>query len=263
MTPNKSYFLIVSGNRCGSTWLEFMLNMLPDVSLEYEVQWTDQYLSDLHISMKQEGFDVQRMFDLISAESCVVGSKLVFPPHLSVLTDEAAEFNRIIGNNISIIHIGRPYIESYLSKLRNGGHLRNKLGGEPPVESKRWLVDEYKETVLTDNTKINLVLDEVERDFQCRLQNDQFNLSLNNGIRPYFYTEYCNIADNFSHIVSIIGSHADDNQIKEILAAPPTQKLPYINYKSCIQNYGELMRLSDCYEKKRLASIKNQSKFTY
>ena len=116
--------MIVSGNRCGSTLLECMLGELADVSVDFEFQWTDKVPTPAHVSLMQQN-DIKSFLRESLPKNRILGSKLVVPPVHSISNKNISDLSKIF-KNIFIIHIGRNYFDSFLSKYRGSGHVKSE-----------------------------------------------------------------------------------------------------------------------------------------
>jgi hypothetical protein len=254
-------FITLSGNRCGSTWLQFMFNCLPDVSADFEAQLVNEVPTSFHIALKSAQTNLYNIFDKLADDSkCqIAGTKLVVPPsHLLNFSD--IEFLRnTIDKNTAIIQIGRKYLDSCLSKLRNAGHLQNDNGMSPPKHTQQWL---RKDPPLSITEKISVDLEWLKNDLEIRLRHDELFLCLAEDLRKYTYVEYNDIKHKFSSLVAFIGSQASDIEISEILSAPPTKKLPNWNVEESILNFSEINKIGDIYERHRIELLKKKSMIT-
>lgn len=247
---DSTYFLIVSGNRAGSTWLELSLNALQDVSASLEMHWAKTAPTPLHVAMLEPGFDLLRKLDQLRDGRSVAGSKLVLPgqdrlENIDGIPDRIPELLRIV-------HLSRRYVDSYLSRVRNGGHLRNAdgVGSAHP-----WLSDSLVEKTFCSSEPIELDLLEARGNFERRLSYDEQIRRLDNGHRKYLLVDYESLAAQFRDIARHVGSNADDGELLKVISAPPTRKLPTIEYKKLICNYEELIELSSEFERRRQAIL--------
>ncbi|NQU65637.1 MAG: hypothetical protein HQ517_15325 [SAR324 cluster bacterium] len=252
-------FLTVSANRSGSTYLELMLNCLPDARTDFEFQWTDNPPTRLHVAMKSPDFDLKSKLVEIADGLPIGGSKMVVPGVASLGSKDFREIREALIPEISIIHIGRKYVDSYLSKLRNIGHLRNPEGVLLDNESREWL----QETLPNKSAcgKVHVDEDELWRDLRCRYRHDSLFFSLNDGSRPYFYVEYSEIGEKFGEIVRFLHSRTTSKRINEILKRPPTMKLPKIDYSTIVDNFSRVYEIGMHFETMRQRLIRyNQSR---
>lgn len=242
----RSYFLLVSGNRTGSTWLEMSLNALPDVSASLEMQWTDRAPSNLHVAMQASGFDLIRTLDRIAKRRRVAGSKLVLPGQDDVMNLQG--IGAALPEQVRIVHLSRRYIDSFMSRLRNGGHLRNPGATQ---ENHPWLAENFRETVFAGDEKIAIDLHDAERNFERRLAYDQQLTLIGNNGRPYMFVDYQELAAKFTAIARHVGSQSSDEELSHVVADPPTRKLPPIRYADYVSNFEELVILGEAYEQRR------------
>lgn len=259
-----SLFLTVSGNRVGSTYLEFMLDCLPDVRTDYEFQWRKSTRTPLHIALDTPGFDLSSKLTEIAGDSYVGGSKLVVPPEDDLGVKDFKALRRALISELSLVHIGRRYLDSYLSKLMNLGHLRNPEGIEPKNEIHIWLQESLKDDLgIPGNGKLSVDEDDLLRDLKKRYRHDALFFSLNDGSRPYMYVEYSEIESKFEEIVAFISSNATGPQISKILKSPPTKMLPRVEFSDHLENYTRVCEIGDYFESKRQRLIrcrKNRTK---
>ncbi|MEZ0370695.1 MAG: sulfotransferase domain-containing protein [Candidatus Sericytochromatia bacterium] len=245
-------FLSVSGNRCGSTWLEFMLNQLPGVRTDFEFQWVSTPPSELHVAMDQPGFDIDRAFGRISPTTPHVGSKLVFPgqnPAWSA-TDQAG-LRRVLAPDIRIIHVSRSYKDAYLSWRRGSGHVKNTQCEIQTTGIQKWLWSEYQDTFFSETRPIALDLDECRRNFEHRLIAEKFYCSLAQSHR-YYQVRYENIGKEFKQILDFLDIAYQDQVINRLVNNPPTQKLPRMDYQRAVTNFDAYLDLAGSYDAQRL-----------
>src|SRR5215831_3091646 len=132
MAPRVAFFLILSGSRSGSTWLASMVNALPDVRTDYEMQWYDGPLTHMHVSMKQPNFDVRATLLRIVGVGHIFGSKVTVPGTQRLGGDDFMKLSFLITPDIKLVHLSRNYLDCFLSGLRDAGHLRNPEGLAAP-----------------------------------------------------------------------------------------------------------------------------------
>tara|TARA_Y100001970_G_scaffold283604_1_gene399185 strand:+ start:7815 stop:8036 length:222 start_codon:yes stop_codon:yes gene_type:complete len=64
-------FVIVSNQRCGSTWIITSLGNLKDVNVDFETKWSNELLinkqADHHVFLKQNSFE--NIFEKINSSS--------------------------------------------------------------------------------------------------------------------------------------------------------------------------------------------------
>ena len=249
-TDEQSYFLIVSGNRTGSTWLELSLNVLHDVSAAFEMQWTETAPTPFHVAMRSPGFDILRTLDDLREGHRVAGSKLVLPGQVDL--DDIENIPNLVPEEVRIVHLSRRYMDSYLSRIRNAGHLRNPAG---KGSRHPWLADVVVEETFCETDAIDLDLDDARNNFQRRLAFDEQFSRFDDAQHRYFYVDYETLAACFRDIARHVGSGVQDTEIQSVIDAPPTRKLPPIQYANLVRNFDELVSLGTEFESKRQALL--------
>jgi hypothetical protein len=256
-------FLILSGNRCGSTWLTFMLNALPDVAAEFEFQWREDVPSELHVAMKRPGFDLRAALTAISDAVPIRGSKLVCAGSRRFEDADYRGIRDAVPDGIKLVHLTRPYLESFLSKFRNAGHRVNADGVAAPRQSRAWLLDQplswyRKPQHMQDGDCVAIDAESVTADLSNRLANDEFFLSFRDRRSDYMLLEYRDIATRFREVAAHVGSRSSIEQVEDIVSRPPTSKLPAMDYAAFIANFDELAAIGADYEAQRQALFRNQ-----
>ncbi|MDX1400767.1 MAG: hypothetical protein R3245_02500, partial [Kiloniellales bacterium] len=82
-----THFMILSGNRSGSTWLLSLMNALPGVYADFECQIVSEAVSQAHLPLGRLGTAWRDLLaDSAKAQGVsarILGSKLVVPPQHS------------------------------------------------------------------------------------------------------------------------------------------------------------------------------------
>jgi hypothetical protein len=261
---NPALFLILSGNRCGSTWLTFMLNALPDVRAEFEFQWADAVPSELHVAMKRPGFDLQSALTAVSESGSIRGSKMVFAGSRRLSTADYTAIRAAIPDGIKVVHLSRNYFDSFLSKFRNAGHMRNREGVDPPQRCAAWLVQQptawyRKPQHLDDGAREAIDPDVLIADLTSRLANEEFCCSLAARAPDYMIVDYVNLASRFEGIARHVGSQASQDEVQEIVLRQPTSKLPPMDYSLFIANFTVVAQIGAEFEIKRQELLTRQA----
>ena len=113
-------FILVSNQRCGSTWFITSVGNCDKVITDFEVKWSKELLlgkqSPYHLFLKDNSFYNIFNENSFSGENILVGTKFVFDFYKQFPPEHYLDFiNKFQG--YPIIHLQRDYIDVLRSKL--------------------------------------------------------------------------------------------------------------------------------------------------
>lgn len=273
-------FLIIANPRTGSTWLELMLNCLPDVTADLEFKWSNQQnlianvkdtlypmltgnifsptFSEALLLLNKSNITGFRAFfralPFLSKRS-ITGSKLIIDFNAEHPDFEALR-NKIDPDKIKIIHLTRNYheiIESvgngyyHVGNKENTGNKHSKLSSVLMSENNLLNVQMEKKHLNIDQSYLTNYLDAL-------LNTDLFLKTFENKCQ-YIRVDYTEVNKRFYEIVKFIGSSAEKNLIEEILSNPPTKKVSQLLPERATIVDANLIELIDCYEQRRKTEL--------
>lgn len=246
-------FLIVANPRTGSTWLELMLNCLPDVDADLEFKWSNQDNVMLSIDETLTPTLTNPLFSLIFSEALhsishgnITGSKLVVDFNVELPNFDILR-RSLDAKKIKIIHLTRNYHE-IIESVRHG-YVHVKNDSHVGTKNARLL-----SVLSVDNIHIQ-PLDNPEympeemllSALDALFKTDVFFKSLENEFE-YMSVDYSYINQDFYKIARFIGSAVDEAFIPHLLSNPPTKKRS-LPFKPDIDGYS--YELIEVYERCR------------
>ncbi len=255
---NNKNFILLSNQRCGSTWLITSIGNCKMVETDYEIKWSNELLlsepSPYHLFLDKNNLDdIFNKFPNFDINK-VYGSKFVYDFYRNLPFTHYQKFlDKFIG--YKILHITRDYIDILKSKLvGNVVHLLdNKY-----LEKKRLIdktifekQDEYQKMhELSKTNKKKISFNEANSYLLNLFINDILSLSMKN-YNKYLNIEYEEIKQNTDKISDFLQLPLSD--LNEKLFDKPTIKKNNINYQNNFENY----------EKLQLLNLKFKSKIDY
>ncbi len=241
-----------------------MLGELSDVETDYEFKWRPTYEPEpLHMVIPDRFFSCSAALHAISRSAPVVGSKLVLDP-VPLSVEDFSDLKQTIEPDIRIVHLTRDYRDVYLSIARGlfinllrspvqdtkGKKLMTRLL-EFTREKDKWLSSQNRHYIPPGSCEETLV---------TLYKNDMWISSLQEKYEHYMRIDYRKIVDDFSRVLRFIGSNASRAEILQVLAAPPTIKLPKAEVQGIIENAKEVMELATYYEKTKRMHFRNMER---
>ena len=256
----QSKFLIVSNARAGSTWLETMLGVLPDVAVDYEFKWRPQYTpASVHMVIPDGNFSCAEALARIAPDYPVVGSKLVLDPREHT-PEEYAELRGTIDPEVRIVHLSRSLTEVYYSWSRGVYHVLDKdrrdqwAHDRPPSEMLKG-IDSYCGAMPSypnaEGGRVNPA--DCERDVKVLLAHEQWMADIGRTHPNYVRVDYADVDAAFPALVKFVGSAATAEQIADAVRRPPTLKIKAPRFEEYFTNADELLAICRGYEARRAA----------
>lgn len=241
-------FVVFSNPRSGSTWLQTLLRLLPDVYVEYELKWGVTYKSGVHAILDESSPTISQLLEDMDIDVPVTGSKFVF----DVRGLAPADFLKLaakIGPDVRIIHLTRNYRDVFLSIRRGyhhapmrtqklGQHLRNALE-DADIRHAQQVAAQPVPLLTCCNELSDL------------LANDIHVHSLRAAGFPYLQVDYDAVDARLAEIAEFAGSKATHEQIADALARPAVAKLPAFDGNDLVANLEELQPLFESFESLR------------
>lgn len=223
-------FLIVANPRTGSTWLELMLNCLPDVDADLEFKWSNQ--SNLILSIDDivtptltnsiYSLTFSEALDAISKGN-ITGSKLIIDFNAE-LPDFKVLYRSLDPKKIRIIHLTRNYHEIIASVRYGFYHVKN----ENHIETKKTRLYSVLGSEVIAHESPEMPQEALLSYIDALFKIDVFFKSLENEFE-YMSIDYSRINQDFYKTAKYIGSSVDEEFVLHLLSNPPTKKVqpPY------------------------------------
>lgn len=239
-------FVVFSNPRSGSTWLETMLGLLPDVYIDYELKWGVTYTpSDIHAVRHEHSKTISQLLEDMDTDASVTGSKFVFDVH-GLTPLDFRKLTSQVGPEIRIVHLMRNYRDVFLSIRRGFYHapartekLSKRLSGALDSADIRHAQPQSPHNIppLVCFNELTAMLDS-----DIRIH------SLLAAGFPYLQVQYDEVGDKLADIVRFTGSQASPEIVADVLARPAVVKLPPFQGASLVANLPELEPLFDNFE---------------
>ena len=260
---SKDHFILISNQRCGSTWLVTSIGNCKNIKTDYEIKWSEELLigkpSPYHLFLKNQNFD--EIFSKLKKKNyeSIIGSKFVFDFYKPFPQNYYEEFlNKFVG--YKIIHITRDYIDILKSKLigkvfhiLNNKNFKNNRLIDNTIYNKQ---EEYLKILKkskTNNDKINF---NVASSYLINLFiNDLMALSLKSKSQ-YLNISYREIKNNTKKLSSFLNISFEDLQ-KNLFDTPTILKNKN-KYENNFENYDDLNNLNLKLQNK-IKSLQNAS----
>ena len=252
-SKRRAKFITFSNPRSGSTWLETMLGLLPDVHVDYELKWGAAYsLRGIGVAIDAGSRTVSQVLEDMQTDAPVSGSKFVFDaPGLTPL-----DFQKLrgrIGPDVRLIHITRSYRDIFLSMARGFYHAPARMDSlSDRLREAIEKADVARAVFGPPQTVAPLVC---FRQLAVLLDNDLNIRSLREPGSSYIQISYEDVGKNLTNIVRFAGSEASAAAIADVLAHPAVAKLPDFDGDSVITNLAELEPLFEAFEILRAAMV--------
>jgi hypothetical protein len=237
------HFLIIGNGRTGSTWLESNFNQLADVRAYRQIGWRLGEQPD-----HPQRYSVNKSDSMVAiieaacatkeaAPSHVAGSKLIFQPYTYTHPDVFGQLERVIEPEIDLLLLKRSYLDCFLSwKTRGVAHsidpevdaaqrVSGAIESHQPDKPPQHIVLTARGKPMADAAGTRLAVINAIDDILVMFSNDFLARGLVER-RSFRIVDYSNIASEFASLTQFIGSRADDDAIRKIIAHPLTQKLP-------------------------------------
>ncbi|HUR53428.1 MAG TPA: hypothetical protein VMZ71_04830, partial [Gemmataceae bacterium] len=255
----QSKFLIVSNARAGSTWVETMLGVLPDVAVDYEFKWRPKYTpAPVHVVIPDATFRCGDALARIAPDYPVVGSKLVLDPREHT-PEEYAELRGTIGPDVRVVHLSRSLTEVYYSWSRGVYHVLDKdrcehwTHGRPPCEMLGAIDSNCGAMTSYPNAggqRVNP--DDCERDVKVLLAHEQWMAEFARTHPNFVRVDYAEVPELFPAVARFVGSRATVEQIADAVSRPPTLKILAPRFEDYFTNADELLAICQKYEARRV-----------
>ena len=242
----RAKFTVFSNPRSGSTWLETMLGLLPDVHVDYELKWGVNYrVPKVCVVLDENSRSVSEVLEDMETDAPVTGSKFVFDAHGLTLLDFQS-LSRRIGPDVRVIHLTRCYREVFLSIARGYYHAAARI--ERIGERLRQAISGADVSRAEARAPQPVPPAACFRQLAVLLDNDLYVRSLREAGVSYLQISYGEVDERFADIVRFAGSEAPTAVIADVLARPAVTKLPEFTGDSVIANLAELEPLFDAFE---------------
>lgn len=263
---NNKNFILLSNQRCGSTWFITSLGNCKMVETDYEIKWSKELLlskaSPYHLFLDENNLDnIFNRFSNIDMNK-IYGSKFVFDFYKNLPFNNYNKFlNKFTG--YKIIHITRDYIDILKSKLVgkvvhlvDPRYIEHKRIIDKTIYNKQKEYKKMHELSKTNNKKIGFK--EANSYLLNLFINDTLSLSLKNQ-NNYLNIEYEEIKKNTDQISDFLKIPL--NELNEKLFEKSTIKKNNINYQNNFENFENLKTLNLKFRNKIDYLRKNNFKF--
>jgi hypothetical protein len=223
-----------------------MLNALPNITSDYEMNWTTGRLSTHHRSLKDESL-LDILAPLVGKESNAIGSKLVLAPQHDIRLQESVAIKQRLVEADMIIHLHRPLFDSFYSKYIGGGHLRNENNTIVPECTGSWLNDKEYFSGRNAMPVHALDLDYLERDLEKRLEIESIINSVSDRA-GCISVAYSDIKERFYEIALRLNPSVSEAEVCAQLESPPTVCIPKPKPQMLFSNWIEINEMADYYE---------------
>lgn len=245
-------FVLISNQRCGSTWFITSLGNCQNIQVDFEIKWSDQFMSAKkaphQIFLKNDNF--KNIFNKLKKEEGdnIFGTKYVFDFYKRFPLEDYNHFLEKF-RDIKIINLRRNYIEILKSKLIGGvSHLINKNYFEKKRNIDNWIYKNKKKYINVQqnaNKNKNIINFEYAKNYLINLfLNDILALSLNYK-NDCLNIEYKNIHKSFDKIENFLNIGKGENNLYEKFILNPTINKNKTVYESRFENYDNLLNLSN------------------
>tara|TARA_B100000579_G_scaffold435569_1_gene459186 strand:- start:1025 stop:1870 length:846 start_codon:yes stop_codon:yes gene_type:complete len=246
---NNNNFILLSNQRCGSTWLITSLGNCKTIETDYEIKWSNDLLlskaSPYHLFLNNNNLDdIFKKFPNFDIDK-TYGSKFVYDFYKNLPFNNYNEFlNKFIG--YKILHITRDYLDILKSKLVGKViHLLDYKYIEHNRIIDKTIYDKQKEYEkmheLSKTNKKMISFKEANSYLLNLFINDIISLSLKNK-NKYLNIEYEEIKKNINKLSSFL--QVPQKELDEKLFEKPTIKKNNINYKNNFENFEKLQILN-------------------
>lgn len=246
---NNKNFILLSNQRCGSTWLITSIGNCKMVETDYEIKWSNKLLltkqSPYHMFLDKNSLDdIFNKFSNFDVNK-IYGSKFVFDFYKNLPFNNYNQFlNKFIG--YKILHITRDYIDILKSKLvgnvihlLDNKYIDNKRIIDKTIYEKQ---KEYKKMhELSKKNKKKISFKEANSYLLNLFINDILSLSLKNN-NEYLNIEYEEIKKNTDQLSSFL--QLPLNELNEKLFKKTTIKKNNINYQNNFEDFEKLQMLN-------------------
>ncbi len=246
MTRRAEKFVVFSNPRSGSTWLETMLGLLPDVYVDYELKWGVSYIrSGIHAVLHEHSETISQLLEDMDTDAPVTGSKFVFDVHGLTPVDFTKLASKI-GSDVRIVHLMRNYRDVFLSIRRGFHHAPTRT----ETLSKRLSrgLDGADVRHAQSHTPHHIPPLVCFNELVALLDSDLRIHSLQATGFPYLQVQYEEVGNALGDVARFAGSQASPEIIADVLARPAVAKLPTFEAASLIANLAELEPLFDSFE---------------
>ncbi len=259
--------ILVSNQRCGSTWLVTSLGNCKSFATDYEIKWSQDLLigkaSPYHLFLKNTNFkDVFQKFPT-SVNHKTLGTKFVFDfykpfPH--------NEYNKFLDKfeNFQVIHIDRDYIDILKSKifgrvvhLIEPKNLKSQRVIDNTILSKQ---EDYIKNIKNSNNNNNkpITFNAAKSYIINLFINDVLSLSLKNK-NQFLNIKYEDINKSLPKLSNFLKISLEE--LNTVLFKKPVIKKNNMNYKNNFENYEELKKINSLLKKKIKDLSKNNFQF--
>jgi len=259
-------FILISNQRCGSTWFITSIGNCKAVSTDYEVKWSKSLLigqpSPYHLFLSDK--KIENIFNYFPNmdKHTLYGTKFVFDFYRAF---PANHYNKFINkfNNFKIIHITRDYIDILKSKLI--GKVIHLL--DPKNFENKRLIDstilakqkDYVEKLQLSKSNNEIVRMKDANSYLTNLFiNDVLTLSLKNQ-NQYLNLKYEDLKTNMHLVSDFLNISVED--LNQNFFVKPVIKKNKLNYKNNFENYEDLKKINTKFKQKIDFLINNNFDF--
>ncbi len=250
---DKSYFLIISLRRCGSTYLSFTLNQHQDVFCDKEfVKRDHDHLKDNHISIVGGNFSFCSQIDTMAASKPICGSKVTIPEYQRNEIQDILD--PIEKEPIKVIHIVRSLSQQYISlqaaKMTNIWHVLDRKNQEKHLpewskQARGYIAEDGHNALSEQMFTLNPI--DVGEFCERAIEVDQ-DISGFSNTHDYLRVSYDDLDQELPTIFDFIGTK---KAAQEIEKGSQTKKVIQIPHKDLVTNWGEVSELFNYWETQR------------
>jgi hypothetical protein len=251
---NSKNFILLSNQRCGSTWFITSLGNCKMVETDYEIKWSQDLLlskpSPYHLFLEKNNFaDIFNKFPNPDKNK-IYGSKFVFDFYKNLPFNS---YNKFISKfkDYKVIHITRDYIDILKSKLvgkvvhlLDSRYIQHTRIIDKTINNKQKEYKKMHEISKTNEKKISFK--EANSYLLNLFINDVLSLSLKYQ-NNYINIEYEEIKKNIDQVSGFL--NLPINELNEKLFEKSTIVKNNINYHNNFENFENLKILNHKFRK--------------
>ena len=247
MTNNR--FLLISNQRCGSTWFITSVGNCKNIKTDYEIKWSEKMLigkaSPYHLFLEDNNLDdiFNKLYSLGNIKS--YGSKFVFDFYKPFPINSYNDFLNKFNNN-KIIHLKRNYLDILKSKLVGRvTHILDKNFFE-----KNRIIDNIILDKQDDYSNIQKNISKNKKIINFNASSSYlFNLFINDVLalslkrnNKFLSIRYEEMKNNLSYISNFLNIPIED--LKENFYEKPVIKKNNIRYEENFENIYDLKKIN-------------------
>ena len=243
-------FILISNQRCGSTWFITSVGNCKMVETDYEVKWSKDLLlgkpSPYHFFLKEDKIEnIYKKLSSINNNNKKYGTKFVFDFYKPFPVNNYKKFYNKFEKH-KIVHISRDYIDILKSKLfgkvthfLDSNNIENKRLIDNTILDKQ---EEYKKTLESSKISNQQINFQAASSYLLNLFiNDVLALSLKNR-NKFMNIKYEEIKTKMFEISNFL--KVPLNELNENFFEKPTIKKNKIKYKNNFENFEELKKIN-------------------